>query len=151
MHYTESSREHLWSLLGMRVLPANQVNLPAPDQRGATTNSHPKADPPSSNPQLPSVRVGQRAPGRDAVGTTVQTEKPKKCSFSGEVSLSPAQLQHAGIAKLQCPECGATWAVRIRGDTVLFPSHPPRTTRMTQDISRWIKQEGGWTLYKKGE
>jgi len=26
------------------------------------------------------------------------------------------------------------------------PPHPPRTTRMTQDISGWIKQEAGWTL-----
>lgn len=151
LHYTESSREHLWSLLGMSVLEAHQVDLLEPGQRNTALRPHPGADPPSSNPQLPSVRVGQRAPERDAVGTTVPAEKSKKCSFSGEVSLSLAQLQHAGISKLQCPECSATWAARIRGDTVFFPAHPPRTTRMTQDISRWIKQEAGWTLYKRSE
>jgi len=151
LHYTESSREHLWSLLGMSVLEARQGGLSTQDQRNATPGSHPGAQMPSSNPQLPAVRVGQRAPERDAVETTVQVEKSKKCSFAGEVKLSLAQLQQAGIAKLQCPACGATWAARIRGDTVFFPSHPPRTTRMTQDISRWIKQEVGWTLYKRGE
>ncbi len=150
LHYTESSREHLWNLLGMSVLPANQVNLPATDQRDATKDPHPRVDLPSPKHQLPSVRVGQRAPERDSVGTGLRTEKPKKCSFSSEVNLSLEQLQQAGISKLQCPECGATWAARIRGDTVFFPTHPPRTTRMTQDISRWIKQEAGWMLYTKG-
>jgi hypothetical protein len=151
LHYTESSREHLWSLLGMSVLPTNQVNLASPDQRNAAPGSHPGADPPSSNQELPSVRVGQRSPERDPVGTTVRAEKPKKCPFSGEVNLSPAQLHQSAISKLQCPECGATWAARIRGDTVLFPSHPPRMTRMRQDISRWVKQQSGWTFYTKTE
>ncbi len=152
LHYTESSREHLWSLLGMSVLEAHQVNLPAPDQWETTTNSHPRADPPSSNSRLPSVHVGQRAPSRDAVGTRPPTEKPKKCSFSGEpVELSPARLAQTGISKLQCPECGATWAARIRGDRIFFPAHPPRTTKLTQDIPRWITHGSGWELYKRGE
>lgn len=127
--------KNAWSLLGMSVLPANQMNPPEPDQRNAAPRSHPGTDPPSSNQELPSVRVGQRAPERDPVGTTVQAEKPKKCPFSGEVKLSPAQLHQSAISKLQCPECGATWAARIRGDTVLFPSHPPRITKVRQDIS----------------
>ena len=149
LHYTESSREHLWSLLGMSVLPAHQTMFPAQDQGNAPPASHLGAERLSSHPRLPSVHVGQRAPERDAVGTRPQTEKPKKCSFAGEVSLSPAQLQHAGISKLQCPECSATWTARIRGDTVLFPPHPPRTTRVAQAVSRWVKQGTIWTLADK--
>jgi hypothetical protein len=123
LHYTESSREHLWSLLGMSMPEARQMNPPTSDQGETTTNSHPRANPPSSNQELPSVRVGQRAPSRDTVGTRPPTEKPKKCSFSGEpVELSPARLAQTAISKLQCPVCGATWAARIRGDRGFFRS-----------------------------
>ncbi len=148
---SESSREHLWSLLGMSALPGKQEDRSTQDPRASTPGSPSEGEVSEPHPRPTHLRVGQRAPERDPVGTAVQAEKPKKCSFSGEVSLSLAQLQQAGIAKLQCSACSATWAARIRGDTVLFPSHPPRTTRMTQDISRWIKQEGGWTLYEKAE
>jgi AAA domain len=151
LHYTESSREHLWSLLGMSVLKASQGDHSAQDQRDSAPGSYPGGEVPEPHPRPTYLHVGQRAPERDTVGTTVQAEKPKKCSFSGEVSLSLAQLQQAGISKLQCPACSATWAARMRGDTVFFPPHPPRATRMTQDISRWIKQEAGWTLYKRDE
>src|SRR6266851_5025001 len=41
LHYTESSREHLWSLLGMSVLEARQGGLSTQDQRNATPGSHP--------------------------------------------------------------------------------------------------------------
>jgi AAA domain len=146
LHYTESSREHLWSLLGMSVLPANQRDLSAPDQRNSAPGSLPGGEVPAPYPQPANLRVGQRAPERDPVGTSVQTEKPKKCSFAGEVSLSLAQLQRTGISKLQCPECGAMWTARIRGTTVIFPPHPPRTTKVGQSISRWIKQGGVWEL-----
>jgi hypothetical protein len=151
LHYTESSREHLWSLLGMSVLKAHQGDLSTQDQKDSSPGSHPGGEVLKPHPQPTNLRVGQRAPERDPVGTTVQTEQSKKCPFSGEVSLSLAQLQQAGILKLQCPECSATWAARIRGNTVFFPAHPKRQTRMTQDISRWIKQEAGWVLYQKGE
>ena len=149
LRYTESSREHLWSLLGMSALSAQQTMLPAQDQGNAPAGSHLGAERLSSHPRLPAVHVGQRAPERDAVGTRPQSEKPKKCSFAGEVSLTPAQLQQAGISKLQCPECSATWAARLRGDTVVFPAHPKRSTRMSQDIPRWIKQGTTWTPSEK--
>ncbi len=151
LHYTESSREHLWSLLGMSALEAHQGDFSTQDHRDSSPGSHPGEEVLKLHPRPTNLRVGQRAPERDAVGTTVQAKRPKKCSFAEEVSLSLAQLQQAGISKLQCPECSATWAARIRGDTVFFPTHPPRTTRMTQDIPRWIRQEAGWALYKRGE
>jgi hypothetical protein len=100
LHYTESSREHLWSLLGMGVLPANQGNRPAQDQRASSSGSHSGGEVPVPHPRPTNLRVGQRAPERDPVGTTGHAKKPKKCSFAGEVSLSLAHLQHAGISKL---------------------------------------------------
>ena len=151
LHYTESSREHLWSLLGMSALEARQGDQSTQDQRASASRSSPGGEVIEPHPRPTHLHVGQRAPERDPVGMTVQAEKPKKCSFSGEVGLSLVQLQQAGISKLQCPECSATWAARIRVDTVFFPTHPPRTTRMMQDISRWFKQGSGWTLYKGGE
>jgi len=148
LHYTESSREHLWSLLGMHGLPHDQV----PHTPQEPPPSAPDAVLPTTRrPRLPRVQVGHRAPGRDPVGTRPQIDAPKKCPFTGTVELSPAQLRQSAIVKLQCPACSATWSARLRGDTVVFPAHPPRSTKMTQDISRWIKQEAGWTLYKKGE
>jgi hypothetical protein len=87
-----------------------------------------------------------------SVGPTEVAEgKPEKCSFSGAaVNLSPAQLAQAALAKLQCPACGAIWTAHIRGETVSFPAHPPRTTRVTHAVSPWIRQGTIWTLSSTG-
>jgi hypothetical protein len=106
----------------------------------------PPTVPPTRRPQRPRVPVGHRAPRRDPVGPSPQSPPPKKCPFVGEVALSPAQRRQAAVAKLQCPECSATRAARLREDTVLFPAYPPRATQMTQDIARWIKHDAGWIL-----
>src|SRR5207249_9184107 len=91
LHYTESSREHLWSLLGMSVLEAHQGVLSEQDQKDSSLGSHPGGVASGPHPRPTHLRVGQRAPERDPVGTTVQAEKPKKCSFSGEVNLSRSE------------------------------------------------------------
>jgi len=144
LHYTESSREHLWSLLGMPGLPREQGGY-APQAQ-----EPPVPVPPTRRPQRPRVPVGHRVPHRDPVGPSPQRPRAKQCPFAGAVALSPAQLRQAAVAKLQCPECSATRTARLRGDTVLFPAHPPRTTKMTQDIARWIKHASGWSLATPG-
>jgi hypothetical protein len=135
----------------MRGLPRDRVPHSPQEPRYTAPDPMLPTETPKRRPRPPRVQVGHRAPGRDPVGTRPQTDKPTKCPFAGAVELSPAQLRQAAIAKLQCPECRATWAARLRGDTVVFPAHPPRATTMTRDISRWIKQEAGWTLYTRGE
>lgn len=97
LHYTESSREHLWSLLGMSVIPGKQEDHSTQDQRTSTPGSRSGEEVSEPHPRPTHLRVGQRAPERDPVGTAVPAEKPKKCSFAGQVSLSLTQLQQAGI------------------------------------------------------
>jgi hypothetical protein len=150
LHYTESSREHLWSLLGMRGLPHDPGSHAAQAPRPTVPDAARPTTPPTRPPRRPRVPVGHRAPHRDPVGAAPPLTPPQKCPFVGEVALSPAQLRQSAVVKLQCPECSATRAARLRGDTVLFPAHAPRLTKMTQDIARWIKHESGWMLSTRG-
>lgn len=135
LHYTESSRERLWSLLGMSVIPVDE--------------SKPSLDATLASGEVPSKpsqgRVGQRSPTRDPVGEMKPEEKALKCPFVGPIELTADQISQVGISKLQCPECGAVWTARIRGEMVLFPTHPPRTTtRATQATPRWMKRGAAW-------
>jgi DNA polymerase III delta prime subunit len=158
LNYTEGRREHLWRLLQGEGVLAPVPRLPVGDagtmqSLSAPTESVPQRQEPTTAPptgeqppKTTKMRAGQQAPRRDQVGTQPEAvEKPGKCSFSGVVGLSPAQLTQATVSKLQCPACGATWAARIRGETVTFPLHPPRTTtRATQAIPRWIRRGVIW-------
>jgi hypothetical protein len=158
LNYTEGRREHLWRLLqgeGPFVPVPQRTEGEAGARQGAkeqAASSEHRLEPTTAFsdteplPKRPSARIGERVPRRDTVGAMSSEEKPKRCSFSGAVDLSPARLTQAGIAKLQCPECGAMWTARIRGTVVSFPPHPPRSTRVVQTISRWIKRGGAWEL-----
>jgi hypothetical protein len=87
LHDTESSRAHLWSLLGMQELPHEQ---------GAHALQEPEPPPtvPSTRrPQRPRVPVGHRAPRRDPVGPSPQSPPPEEMSLgrgSGAVSRTAA-------------------------------------------------------------
>jgi AAA domain len=149
LHYTASRRQHLWSLLGMSAAAERKLDAsPEADTHAARTEAGTEESPPQKKT---THRRGQRAPQRDSVGPTeAAEEKPEKCSFSGTaVNLSPAQLAQAALSKLQCPECGAIWTARIRGETVSFPPHPRRTNRRAQAIPRWIRQGTMWELFEK--
>ncbi len=158
LNYTEGRREHLW-----RLLQGEGILAPIPQRTfgdAATTSISPPTESTvqrrkaatetsSDEEQLPKTvkkRAGQQAPRRDQVGPQAPVEeKPGKCSFSGAVGLSPAQLAQAALSKLQCPTCSAIWTARIRGETVSFPPHPSRTTtRATQVIPRWIRRGTTW-------
>lgn len=158
LNYTEDRREHLWRLLqgegpfvpvpGRTAGEAGAIQGTREQAASSSSLGEPTTVPSGTEPppKRSSARIGERAPRRDTVGATSSEEKPKRCSFSGAVDLSPARLTQAGISKLQCPECSAMWTARIRGTTVIFPPHPPRTTRVGQSVSRWIKQGGAWEL-----
>jgi DNA polymerase III delta prime subunit len=163
LNYTEGRREHLWRLLQGEGILAPVPQLSTSDAATAQTlSSHAESAPqkqeattvpsPVEQPlQATKKRAGQQAPRRDQVGLQHPAEeKPEKCTFSGAVDLSPAQLATSAIAKLQCPQCGAIWTARIRGETVSFPPHPPRTTtRATQVVLRWIRRGTAWELSGK--
>lgn len=158
LNYTEGRREHLWRLLqgeGPLVPLPRRTEGEAGARQGTreqTASSSALGEPTTLSsatepaPSRSSARIGKCVPRRDPVGASSSEEKSKRCPFSGTVELSPARLSQAGIAKLQCPVCGAMWTARMRGDSVFFPPHPPRTTRVVQTVSRWIQQGGAWEL-----
>jgi hypothetical protein len=136
LQYTESSREHLWQLLGMSGIPMSEV---APSGQ------------PGGAPSLPpspggSRHVGERAAGRDPVGETPPEGESTKCSFAGTLSLSPRQMAEAGVSRIECPECLAMPALTPQGATVRFPPHDKRKTRSPHREVRWIKRGTVWTL-----
>jgi hypothetical protein len=161
LNYTEGRREHLWRLLQgdgpLAAIPRRMEGEAGAMQeaRNQTASSSPSGEPVAASsaterpPKRPPGHIGERVPRRDPVGATSSEEKRQRCPFSGVVELPPARLSQAGISKLECPECGAMWTARIRGETVSFPPHPPRTTRATQAIPRWIKQGTMWALSEK--
>ncbi len=146
LHYTESSRERLWSLLGMSVIPVDESK---PSLDASTNSVSPSGTLEEVSPKMHKRRVGQRSPGRDSVGEAKIEEKTLKCPFVGTIELTPDQISQAGISKLQCPECGAMWTARIRGKAVFFPAHPPRVTSTVRDIPRWMKRGEVWALAEK--
>ena len=130
LHYTASRRQHLWTLLGMN------------------TGSEAQKEPPTKTSEAQKgSRAGGPQPVRYDVGEPTRSEHTENCSFSGAaIALMPRQLEQAGVAKLQCPECGAAQKARVRGETVSYPSHHPPLKKRSQNMSRWIRQGTTWTL-----
>jgi hypothetical protein len=143
LHYTESSREHLWSLLGMSPMPPYE---PSAAPGVSTPPSAVSSSRVATAPKRPKGRVGERAPARDAVGEATQAVPATKCSFAGVIALMADQLARAAVAKVECPECGATRTLRPQGPTVTFPSHPKRLTRTTRKEARWSREGATWEL-----
>lgn len=150
LRYTASRREHLWSLLGMNAVERSWDTLPTADSPALKPEAETEGLP---RQKTTTRRVGERAQGRDPVGLAEKVAgKPEKCAFSGAVvNLSPARIAQATLAKLQCPECGAIWTARVRGETVSFPPHPPRTYKRVQAVPCWIRQGTAWMPSKRGE
>lgn len=146
LHYTQSSREHLWTLLGMSGAPMNEATpTGAPQQTRTappTTAREPIAQPTAG-------RVGQRAPGRDSVGGLKPEEQPAKCSFAGTIELSPERITRTAVAKVECPVCGALRTLHPQGHTTVFPSHPKRLKPLSREDVRWIKRGSLWELSDK--
>jgi AAA domain len=129
LRYTASRRQHLWALLGMpgETQGPNESAVPTPKQQR-------------------DARVGEPKPKRYEVGESKEEKQAEKCSFSHAiVPLSPAQFAQTGVAKLQCPECGAIWTARVRGEVVSFPPHQSLQRPRARAIPRWIRQGTAWT------
>ena len=138
LHYTESSREHLWSLLGMSGL-ASQPSA------SASMASPMLAAPPKRR------RVGERAPERDRVGDapppSAAAKKPQ-CPFAGAIDLTPAQLRETPGVQVECPACGARRGIQPKPgpSRVVFPPHPIRVTRAAREVRRWSRRGTIWEL-----
>jgi hypothetical protein len=143
LQYTDSSREHLWSLLGMSTLPTAELNAaPGASQPQPAVPSARAAMPPKTTPR----RVGERAPTRDAVGTTPPAMPATRCSFAGVTGLQPDQIARTAVAKVECPDCGAMRTLHPQGQTVAFPAHAKRLTSTPRKDTRWIRHGTTWEL-----
>jgi hypothetical protein len=136
LQYTEQSREHLWSLLGMSTLSLSESS--------AASGPGPLQSPQPAKTRK--GRVGERAPTRDAVGETPQTVPATKCPFAGVLALTPDHMARTTVAKVECPECGATRTLHPHGNTVTFPTHAKRLTSTPHKDVRWIRQGTTWEL-----
>jgi hypothetical protein len=149
LHYTESSREHLWSLLGMSGL------APQPSARPDVVSSPPLSPPaqaagPVHEPPKRG-RVGVRAPARDQVGDAppaTASAKKSQCPFSGVIALTPSQLRETPGIQVECPTCGARRGIQPKKgpSRVVFPPHPIRVTRPSHDTRRWSLRGTIWEL-----
>lgn len=135
LHYTASQRQNLWKLLGM-----NNLSEAPPVER--------PSEPPISPTQHP--RTGEQHPVRHEVGAPKNQKETGNCSFSGQkVEISISELEQSGVTKIQCPECGAVWAAKIKGGMVFFANHAAPTRKRSQAIPRWMKVSIHWTLAQR--
>jgi hypothetical protein len=143
LHYTESSREHLWNLLGMSGIPMHEAR---PAVSTGLDHLAPLSSPTVPPSKTTQGRVGELAPHRDPVGETRPDEKPTRCSFVGVINLAPDLIAQTTVAKVECPECGPMRTLHPQGHTVMFPSHPKRKTGAPRDEVRWIRCGTTWEL-----
>jgi hypothetical protein len=146
LHYTESSREHLWTLLGMSGAPMNEATSTGAEPQTRTVPPTTAQEPTA---QAAAGRVGQRAPRRDPVGDLTSEEQQARCSFAGAIELSPERIAQTAVAKVACPVCGALRTLRPQGHTTIFPSHPKRLKHPPRAEVRWIRRGTVWELSDK--
>lgn len=140
LHYTESSRERLWQLLGMSGKPVNDEAQAAATQQDHT--APPAAQ--KATAQAATGRVGQRAPRRAPVGDLTPEEPLARCSFAGHLDLAAERLVETGVAKVECPECGVLRTLHPQGKALVFPSHPKRLKPPPRADVRWVRRGSVW-------
>ncbi len=104
---------------------------------------------PQISPKPTKTRVGERAPSRDPVGETTPGGEATKCSFVGVIELLARQMAEAGVSRIECPECLTMHTLTPQGETVRFPPHDKRKTRIPHRKVRWIKRGTAWELSNK--
>ncbi|GHO71692.1 hypothetical protein KSC_105840 [Ktedonobacter sp. SOSP1-52] len=141
LHYTASRQQHLWALLGMKL---DQDVIREPVQPIPVEAVQPQ--PVEPTPHQQKSRVGEQQPVRLEVGELQEKRSTENCPFSGTiVDLQSAQIRATGVEKLQCPACGAARKATIRGDSVIYPPHPPLRISRANKGPLWIRQGTTWT------
>jgi len=108
--------------------------------------------PPETSPsKAKKMPVRQQILQHDPIGEMKIEEKATRCIFSGDIDMEISCITQSGISKVQCPKCGAIRTIRIQGNVVMFPSHPPRVTSTSRNGERWIRRRNVWELSEKGE
>ena len=151
--------DYYWQIIALLRKPANAENGETTRGQGSVpgvpplTEPEQEAEPVSATSPLPQVTpkstkpsVGQRAPERDPVGETsiLSVRKTTGCSFTEDISVTPAQMEEAGVSRFECPTCLAVRDIKPKGGGVKFPWHPKRTTNAPNHGLRWIQKESIW-------
>jgi hypothetical protein len=71
---------------------------------------------------------------------------PEKQSLPYPITVTPAQVEDAGVSHFECPTCLAVRDIKRKENQVKFPSHPKRTTNTPNHGFRWVKGENAWRL-----
>ena len=139
------SQQQLEELLGKSTL------LPQNSSEGGTNGQIPPPTPKADNPLKKTTkrRVGERAPSRDPIGEMQGTTASGTCTFKGIIEISSAQMNEAGISRVECPQCATTRSLNTKGSMIKFPSHPKRKTSAHSTEERWIMQGTAWVVSKK--
>jgi hypothetical protein len=139
------SQQQLEELLGKSTL------LPQNSSEGGTNGQIPPPTPKADNPLKKTTkrRVGERAPSRDPIGEMQGTTASGTCTFKGIIEISSAQMNEAGISRVECPQCATTRSLNTKGSMIKFPSHPKRKTSARSTEERWIMQGTAWVVSKK--
>jgi hypothetical protein len=80
----------------------------------------------SAESEHPSDPHDEQAHVSNAVGNSVLSAKPGKCTFSGIVPIDLKRFEESGVALVECPDCGRTWTLSPRGGVLRFKSHDKR-------------------------
>jgi hypothetical protein len=105
---------------------------------------------PQVAPKPTKQRVGQRAPERDPVGeaSAPASSQTIGCHFTKAISVTPAQMEEAGVSLFECPTCLATRDITpTKGGRVKFPWHPRRKTTTPNQGVRWVMRGSSWKRF----
>ena len=55
------------------------------------------------------------------------------------------------VEVVQCPMCGLVSKAKLKGQSVVIVSHPPRKVHAVRNVTCWVEQETEWVLVQKKE
>jgi hypothetical protein len=122
-------------------IEADQARGAEPAQTGETQTE--QASSPNEEQKLSSSVPTKQATGaRSRKKAGVQPATSDKCTFSGGVQISLKRFEESGVARVECPGCGRTWALSPSGGVLHFKSHDKRKMNAPNTGRRWARGEG---------
>lgn len=143
--YAEGQDSYLSELASMPTFVPKQPDSASPS---TTTPEDGTVDQKKSKPK---GHVGEPSPRRDQVGTAQQEGEATHCSLSGPIKLEATRWLESKVQEVQCSMCGSVSKAKLKGQSVIIVSHPPRKSRPVRNVTRWAEQGSDWALVQKKE